>query len=186
MVNKSLKLLFLFNGIFVLGSSLLGPLYAIYVEQLDQGILSVSISWTVLILATTLVTWVLSLVGDTIKHKRYLIAAGYLIRVFCWTGFIFITNIPHLLVIQFFLGAGDALGGPAFDTLFAEHLDKGKHLQDYSDWKIVSNIITMVGTMIGGYIIYKYGFDLVFVTMALLGTLSFIGIIYSPKVEKKR
>ena len=41
-----------------------------------------------------------------------------------------------LLVAQFLLGIGEAVGTPAFDVIFAEHLDKGKHINEYSDGKL--------------------------------------------------
>ena len=39
-MNRSLKTLFLFNGIFVFAEGLLGPLYALYVEGFDKSILA--------------------------------------------------------------------------------------------------------------------------------------------------
>ncbi len=38
-INGSLKVLFLFNGIFVFASTLLGPLYDVFVETIDSNVL---------------------------------------------------------------------------------------------------------------------------------------------------
>src|SRR3989344_5954597 len=113
MPNKVLKVLFLYNGIFVLAGSLLGPL----------------------------------------------LAGGYLIRASCWLYMSVITNIGQLIITQFILGIGEALGTPAFDAIFAEHLDKNKHIMDYSDWKMTANAVLVLGTLLGGFIVSKFGFS---------------------------
>lgn len=108
MNNKALKILFIYNGVFVLAGSLLGPLYAIYVEKFQ-------------------------------------------------------------------------LGTPAFEVIFAEHLDEGKHIADYSDWKLISNIMLALGTLIGGVIVSKFGFTPLFLLMSSLAVISFIGVILKPR-----
>lgn len=184
-VNKVLRVLFLYNGIFVLAGSLLGPLYALYVERLDTGVLPVSISWAVFLFSTTLFTFILSKMGDSLKHKRFLLAGGYLVRALCWFLMIFITTIEQLVFIQFILGIGEALGTPAFDAIFAEHLDKNKHIMDYSDWKVISNAVLVVGTLVGGFVVSKFGFSYVLIGMSVLAVISFLGVIINPCVDHR-
>ena len=185
MVNKVLKVLFVYNGIFVLAGSLLGPLYALYVEKLEVGILPVSISWAAFLSATTIVSYLLSKNGDGIKHKRFLLAAGYLIRALSWFSMGLITQIEQLFILQILLGIGEGLGTPAFDAIFAEHLDKNKHIMDYSDWKIISNGVLVAGTLIGGYVVSRFGFQYVLFGMSTLALISFFGILLHPKVDYK-
>ena len=79
-INKSLKILFLFNGVFVFAAMLLGPLYAVYVESIDKNILSVSITWAVFLTSATFFTFIVSRKGDSIKEKEHLLMGGFLIR----------------------------------------------------------------------------------------------------------
>ena len=185
MPNKVLKVLFLYNGIFVLAGSLLGPLYALYVENLNVGILPISISWSAFLLSTTIFTFVISRLGDGFKHKRLLLAGGYLIRASCWLYMSVITNIGQLIITQFILGIGEALGTPAFDAIFAEHLDKNKHIMDYSDWKMTSNAVLVLGTLLGGFIVSNFGFSTLLVGMSVLSLVSMSGVIANPCIDGK-
>jgi len=181
MHNKALKTLFIFNGLFVFAGSLLGPLYAIYVENISKGIFPITLSWAVFLFSTTIFTLVVAKIGDRIKEKEYLLLVGYGIRAIIWFSYIFIQDFYILLIAQFLLGIGEATGTPAYDALFAEHLDGGKHIYEYSEWKIVSNIVLALGTLLGGFIVEKYGFNPLFVFMSILATLSFIGVYLKPR-----
>jgi MFS family permease len=181
MKNKALKILYFYNGIFVLAGSLLGPLYAIYVERFQGGILPVSISWSAFLLSTTFFIFLLSKYGDGVKEQEYLLMAGYLVRALVWLMYIFIGNITTLVIMQIFLGLGEALGSPSFDAIFAEHLDRGRHIKEYSDWKLISNIVLAMGTLAGGFIVSKFGFIPLFIIMSGLAFISFFGILLKPR-----
>ncbi len=84
MKNEALRTLFIFNGIFVFASGLLGPLYAVFVETIDTRIISVSLSWSAFLLSTTLFMLLVRKYGDFIAEKEYLLMAGYLTRSITW------------------------------------------------------------------------------------------------------
>jgi len=180
-MNRSLKTLFLFNGIFVFAASLLGPLYALYVEGLDHGVLSVSTTWAVFTISTTLFMYLLTKFGDKIKNKENLLLVGFVIRAIVWFSYSLIGNISSLIILQILLGLGEALGTPAYDSLLAEHLDRGKHISEFAKWKLISNLVGSVGTIIGGFTVTIFGFNPLFRLMSILAIISFIGIIKSPK-----
>ena len=98
----------------------------------------------------------------------------------------FITTLEQLFVIQFILGIGEALGTPTFDAIFAEHLDKNKHIMDYADWKVISNGLLVLGTLLGGLIASEYGFQPLFIGMSLLALISMTGVILSPQIDGQK
>lgn len=181
MNNKALKVLFFYNGIFVLAGSLLGPLYAVYVQKFQSGVLAISVSWSAFIISATFFIYLLSKIGDRFKEKEYFLLAGYLIRALAWFLFIFIGNIWSLVILQIFLGLGEALGTPTFEAIFAEHLDQGKFLAEYSNWKLITNIVLAIGTLAGGIIVAKFGFTPLFLAMSALSAVSFIGVLLKPR-----
>ena len=180
MNNRALKLLFFCNGIFVLAGSLLGPLYAVYVEKLGKGILTISTSWAVFLFSTTIFMFIISRIGDGFR-KDYLLMAGFLLRAAIWFSFIFISSIPELIFLQILLGLGEALGTPAFEAVFAEHLDKDKPIEEYADWQLIQNIIMALGVLVGGFIVNGYGFKYLFFFMSFLAVVSFFGVLFKPK-----
>lgn len=181
MRNSALRLLFIFNSIFVLAGSLLGPLYAVYVQRLSHdGVLTISTSWSVFLFSTTLFMFLISRVGDR-AHKDDLLISGFLVRAFVWISYIFIHSITALILLQILLGLGEALGTPAFSAIFAEHLDKNAHIKEYADYQLISNILSASGVLFGGFVVSTYGFKPLFLLMAILAFISTLGILLRPK-----
>ncbi|MCX6762668.1 MAG: MFS transporter [Candidatus Moranbacteria bacterium] len=165
-----------------MAAGLLGPLYAIFVQRFVDGVMAVSISWSAFLVATTIFTYFISRYGDGVKEKEYLLLAGYIVRTVAWLLFLLVNNLFLLILVQVILGLGESLGTPAFNSIFAQHLDKNKYVKEYSYWSLISNIVTAIGVMGGGLIITTLGFKTLFITMAFLSLISFLGIL--PKSRK--
>jgi MFS family permease len=181
MINKALRTLYLYNGIFMLAGGLFGPLYAVYVQRLGGDILIISLSWSVFLISTTLCTFLISRFGDRVKEREYLLLLGILLRAIVWIVFIFVDSIAVLLILQILLGVGESLGSPAFGALVAEHIDKGRQIEEYSDMQIIFNLSTAIATMLGGAIVAQFGFTYLFITMSVLAMISFFGFFFKPR-----
>lgn len=180
-INKSLKVLFTLNSIFVFGGSLFGPLYAIYVQELDNKIVTVSMTWAVFMITSTIFMSLVSKYGDKVKEQEYLLAAGFLARAVAWFGYLFVTNISGLVCIQIILGLGEALGTPSWNAIFAKHLDGHKEIMDYSNWHIINNLLIALSTVIGGILVTYFGFNVLFAAMSMLALVSFVGVLITPR-----
>ena len=179
--NRALKAIYIYNGIFVFAGSLLGPLYAVYVGLIDRDILAISFTWTAFLLSTVAFTFIISRVGDGVREKEYLMIGGFAVRAVVWYLYIFVASIPQLILLQIFLGFGEALGTPSFKAIFAEHLDKGKQIKEYADWELVARTVTGGGTLAGGFVASKFGFPWLFASMSILAVVAFIGILFQPR-----
>jgi len=185
-LNKALKTLFLYNGIFVFAHGLMGPLYALFLESIGQKLFAVSISWAVYLLSTTVCILFVAKYGDKVKNKGYLLVASFLLRAVAWTGFLFANSLLTLILIQMLAGVCEGLGVPAFNVIFAEHLDKGGHIREYSDWHIISNIIVAISTLLAGLIVSLFGFKILFEIMITLSLICFFGTGLNVKHFEKR
>lgn len=174
-MNRSLKLLLAINSVFVLAGNLLGPLYAIFIEQLGGGVVVASGTWGVMLLTTTLVNFLLIRYGDSIREHEYLLIGGFFLRSIAWLGFALHPNILAIVVLQTLIGAGEAVGSTGFDAIFAEHLDRNHHVRDYASWKTISNFLASIAVVVGGYIVTTFGFAPMFLAMSI--TAAFCGII---------
>lgn len=181
MRNKGLKVLFQANGIFIFGTSLLGPLYAVYVERIVSTPVAISASSAAFLIASTLFTLLIAQFGDRMREKEYLLMAGFLVRAIAWLAYIFVANMPMLLFVQVLLGLGEALGSPSFNALFARHLDHGETVRDYSSWSIFHSLISAVGVVAGGFIATYFGFVPVFIIMAAFALISFFFVLLQPR-----
>src|SRR3989338_1436864 len=181
MGNKALKVLFLYNAIFVLAGGLLGPLYAVFIQNFEKSILVISLSWATFLISTTVFTFLISKVGDRIIEKEYLLMSGYLIRAIALLLFAFVNNFILLILLLILLCVGEAVGNPSFDTIFAEHLDKGRYVEEYADWKLIENLTVAVAAVIGGLVVSKFGFQILFLTMSALAVVSFLGVLLKSR-----
>lgn len=181
MRNEALRTLFIYNGIFVFASGLLGPLYAVFVQTFDNKTTTVTLSWAVFLASTTIFTFLVSKYGDKVLEKEYLLVTGYLIRAIVWFAFPFIETIFALFFLQLLLGLGEALGTPSYDAIFAQHLNKNKEIQDYSQWKLVANLLGAAAVIVGGVIVQELSFKYLFFLMGILALVSAVGVIIKPR-----
>ena len=183
--NNFLKTLFVYNGVFVFASGLIGPLYAVYVQRFDSNVSSISLSWAAFLLSTTFFLSILSRYGDRIKNKKILLQFGFLIRAIAWISYIFVGDIGALILVQMLLGLGEALGTPSFEALFAEHLDKNRHIKEYSEWKLIVNGASGLAVIGGGFLVQKMGFNILFISMSVLAVVTLTGFSLSTRESKK-
>ncbi len=180
-ISNSLKTLFTVNSIFVFASQLLGPLFAVYVMKIDGGVMLISLATSVQLLSSTLFLAFVSKWGVGIKEKEYLLAVGYILRAFGWLGYIFVSGPVALILLQLVFGLGDALGTPSFNAIFAEHVDKQNDVPMYADWSVISNLIMALGTVLGGYLVTVWGFNVLFVIMSAMAMVSFFLVLITPR-----
>ncbi len=179
--NNALRALFVYNAVFVMAISMLGPLYAVYVEKFVDGVTAITISWAAFLISTSVFTYIVSKTGDRMKEKKHLMLAGYLARMLGWILLIFVHSLETLILVQVLLGIGEALGTPAFHAIFAEHLDRNEHIREYSNWLLIANITSAIGIILGGIVVDNLGFRTLFLIMATLSMVTFFGILFKPK-----
>lgn len=179
--NLALKILFVSNSIYVFAALLLGPLYAIYVQNIGGGVLLVSISAAMFYISSTLFLLFMARWGDKVKEKEMLLAASFIIRGLGYLALILVDTALLLILIQVIFGLGDALGTPIFGALFAKHTDKKEEVLEYSDWSLVSNLVMALGTIVGGFIVSSLGFTFLFVVIGALCFISAGWILFTPR-----
>jgi MFS family permease len=174
-------ILYSFNGIFMLANSMLGPLYGLYINQFSDPALTASISWAAYLIAATITTLIMRQIGDRNQETEYFLILGYIFRAVSWAIFPFVASLQLIVILQIIIGIGDGLGAPAFDALHAAHLHKGKHLADFANWKLISSLVMAVGTLAGGFIVSRFGFNILFFIMSSLAFFSAIGVYFQPR-----
>lgn len=178
MPNKVLRTLFIVNGMFVLAQNMLGPLYAVYVQGVGlSSVVLISASWAIFLTTATIGNYLLMKIEDGVNRED-LFLASLLLRVGVWIMYIFVQNFWMLALSQVILGIGEALGTSSFEVIFAEHLDKNRHVHEYAEYQLINNAALAVAALLGGLIVKQFGFISLFVLMAILTGLAFGGAVY--------
>lgn len=179
--NRALRILVLINGVFVFGAYMFPPLFALFVEEIGGGIFSAGSIWATFGIFTGILMMIFSQFGDRIKEKEYLIAGGYFFRLIGWLGYFFAVNLWHLYILQIILALGEALGTPAFNAIYSEHLDHGSYVKQWGAWSSLALVVGGIAALFGGTIASLFGFRILFLFMAFLATISFIFLMIQPR-----
>ena len=86
-----------------------------------------------------------------------------------------------LLLVQIVISFGEAVYAPAFDAVYSKHLDGRKAGQQWGAWESLNYFTTAIGAVAGGIIVTQFGFNMMFIIMAILCLGSAIYIYRLPR-----
>ena len=179
--NKSLRILIGINSIFILAANMFPPLFALFVQKIGGGLFEAGSIWAVFAIFTGFLMLLITRFGDRVFEKEYLVAGGYICRMLGWLGYFFASSLWHLYLLQLVLALGEALGTPAFNAIYSEHLDKGKYIRQWGACGSLSLIVMGIAAFLGGSIASMVGFRILFLLMSGLAALSFIFLMIQPR-----
>lgn len=167
------KILLVADAFYILAGAFLGPIYALYVEEIGGDLLDASSSFALFMLTAGAVVFLLGLWEDKAKHRKKFVVAGYGIGVIGYLGFLFVNSPLALFMVQAVLGLSAALKDPAYDALFS---DAGKkHLVlAWGEWEATDYIALGIGALAGGFLAQYFGFKILLYFMLITSIFSFI------------
>jgi DHA1 family multidrug resistance protein-like MFS transporter len=160
---------------------MLGPIYALFVEEIGGSLLDASYAGAIFALAAGITVLLSGKYADKIKRPEFIMAFGY---VMVGTGFLLLTRVNSiwsLLLVQALIGFGEATYSPSFDAIYSRHLDKHKEGKQWGIWESMMYFTTVIGAIAGGLIATYYNFDALFLVMAIMCIASATYIFFLPK-----
>lgn len=110
---------------------------------------------------------------DTGNAKRWLLV-GFLINVGVFGGFIFVSSPVHVILIRTLQGLGASILWITGATVVGEispDEDQGLWLGSYNQ---VAAFSSMAGDLIGGYLLYAYGFTIPYLVLTAVTLVAFV------------
>ena len=181
-LTRPLKILLATNGLYYLSGSMLGPIYALFVEDVGGSLLDASYAFAVFAIAAGITAFISGKYTDKVKDPELIIVAGYLAVALGYFSYMLVGSIWHLFGAQILIGLGGALYSPAFDALYSEKTEKGKTGREWGAWEVMYYAVTAAGALIGGFVATYFGFDVLF---AIMGTLTFASALYIYFLPRK-
>lgn len=178
-MRLGLKILLFSDGCMLLAAGMLGPIYAIFVEEIGGNILDASGAFAAFMLTSGIILYLLGKWEDRVKHKKKIVVTGYLIRCIGFLGYYFVFNPLSLILIQITLGFGEAFGLPAYDAVYTRYLDRGKEASEWGAWETTNYLVAGIGALAGGLIAAFLGFRNLFLVMF---GISVLGLFVSVKL----
>ena len=174
-LNKPLRILLATNGIVLVASALMGPIYALFVEKVGGDLLDASLTGAAFSLAAGITTLFAGKYSDKVKENELVVVLGYVIIGIGFLLYALVDSILFLLIVQIIIGFGEALYSPSFDALYSKHLHNGKAGVQWGAWEAMNYFMIALGAILGGLIINFFGFTSAFIFM---GCLCFISAAY--------
>lgn len=167
-MNNATKLLLVASSLWYFAEGLLGPLFAVFSEQVGGDVLDITGAWAVYLIVSGIAY---PIVGRVLNHspwKYRMIAVGYALNTVFTFSYLFVTNTTHLLLVQVGLGIAEAVSTPSWDAFFASQLGEK---EDTFLWGLASGhtqFISGVAILIGGLIAEFISFRALFLTMGCI------------------
>lgn len=169
------KILLFSESIILFAGALLGPIYAIFVEEIGGDILDASTAFAIFSIASGVVVFLVSRMEDKIKEQELLVALGYAIIGLGYFGYLFVQTPLHLFFLQAFIGVGIALYAPSSDAMYSKYLDHSRAVSNWGTWEGMNRFTLGAGALAGGLIVSAFGFPILFI---LMGTLCFASALF--------
>ena len=166
-LNRSLRILITTNSILAFVVGLFAPFYAVFVEGLGGNIAFAGLSWAIFSIVAGVLILLFSNWELKVKEQELLIALGYILRGGVFLSYAFMTSITQLIFTQIFWGVSAAIGVPAFDAVYADHTAKDSSIVQWGEWEGISSITGGIAALVGGIMIQSFGYQTVFLAMAI-------------------
>ena len=177
MINRVIRHLVISDFVLNFAFGLLSPIFAVFVlKNIDGGSLKVigtaiACYW----LMRTLTTVPLSRLMDKTDGERdefYFSIIGTFIISSMPLFYLFADKPWHIYLIQGILGLANSMAVPAWRILFTDHIDRGRIGFEWSLEDIAIGCAVGASAYIGSVLADKFGFQIVFVILAMLGYIS--------------
>ena len=162
------KLLLLASSLWYFSEGLLGPLFAVFSEQIGGDVLDITAAWATYLIVSGLAYPVVGRLLNRSRWKFRMIAVGYALNTAFTFAYLLVNNTHQLLVVQVGLGLAEAISTPSWDAFYASQL---RDKDDTFAWGIAGGhpqFISGIAIAIGGLIAEFVSFRALFVTMGVL------------------
>lgn len=166
--NSRIRLLLIMDSYYLLAGAMLGPIYALFVDEIGGDLLDASFTFFIYNMASGFTSLFFSKYADTSKHPEKIVAMGRLLVGLGYIAYIFVANTTQLFLVQILIGVGVASAAPAYDGIFTVAADKHKESREWGAWESMYYFTSAFGAVIGGFVVTIFGFDIMFLIMALL------------------
>ena len=177
-----MKLFLIANSFFTFAAGMIGPIYAIFVNQIGGDVLAASGAWAVFMVVSGLGIFLMGRIQDNLKKEKPIIMIGYAIQSLGFLGYFFISNVIQLFIVQILLGISMMIQLPVFDSFYTKYLEKKKLASQWAAWEGMYFTITGVAALTGGFVVKIFSFKFLFLIMF---GLSLIGLFLAAQLKEK-
>ena len=180
-MNIKTKILLYTNSLILLSSSILGPVYAIYLNEIGANLFEASMAMGIFAIVAGITTYLFGNFADIVDSKKIIIL-GYFLMGLAFLLYNFTTSLIGIYCLQVLMGLGEAIYSPAFDKSYTESMPKNKIGTTWGFWELSNYFSQAIGAIIGGLVSEYFGFNVIFILISLMCFTSCIWIYSSTEL----
>lgn len=181
-MHKQLKLFLAANSFFVFAIGMLGPIYAIYVQEIGGDILDAGTAWAIFMITSGVGILFMGKVQDKIKKDKAVMVTGYALWSIGILGYFFVSSVAQLFLLQVVIGISSVILTPAVDSFYTKYLERGKFASQWAAWEATWHIVTGMAALAGAFLVKMFSFKILFLVMFLI---SLMGLVISTQLKEK-
>jgi MFS family permease len=183
MLSKAESILLWSSTMWGFGVGMFGPLYAIFATEVGGNILDVSWVYALYLIFMGLGVIAVGKMADKKGHE-ILLVTGYALSAIASFGYLFVNSVGALLFVQLLIGVSTALSQPTWYALYDKYSGDGD--RDGYIWGLSTGlwyVFQGLALILGGYLVSLYSFDVLFVVMGIVLSVS---TIYQARILRYR
>ena len=190
MINRVIRHLVISDFFINFAFGLLAPIFAVFILQnIEGGSLKViGLATAFYWISRTATTVPLSRFMDRTNGERdeyyFMIVGSFLMSSL--PLFYILVSLPwHVYLIQFLMGLANSMAVPAWRILFTDHIDRGRTGYEWSLEDIAIGLSVGASAYLGTILADRFGFEIIFILLAILGYLATAIFLIPLKNEAK-
>lgn len=165
---------------------LIGPFYVIYVQKIGGSIESLGIAFGILLITQSLTSYFAGKYSDVFGRKPLLILSGYVTALIFFI-YTLVQTVFQLYILQFIWGIVIAVDATASTAFLGDITQKSRRGTQVGKFKAIIGIFAGFSIILGGILVGKFGFKLIFyIGSLLLFTATTLLFLIKETVRKKK
>ncbi len=186
-ISRIIKFFVLSDLLLVAGWGLAEPIFSIFVINQVRGATLVTVGVAVAIywILRSVLLIPIARVLDKIRGERddfYALIAGLCIAAATAVWFVFVREVWQLYLAQALHAIGFALYVTAWSGMFSRHLDGDRVSFEWAIENTALSVAAGVSGLLGGIIASRFGFSVVFISVAALSLIAAVTLIAAPEI----
>lgn len=180
--------LLIVSDFFIMGAfGLVTPIFALFITDFISGatVETVGIAMTIYLVTRSLGQMPFGIVIDKIKGEKddaLILIISSCAFVGVSLSYLFIETAFQLYMVQLVYGLISAASYPTWYALFTRAIDPGKEGMEWSAYQTIIDLGGAMTASVGGFVASQYGFQAVFILMAILNGLGCLALIWAGRI----
>lgn len=172
-INPVIRFLIISDVVLVGAAGLLGPIFALFIEDFIQGgnEAVAGLAAGIYLFSRSFLQIPIAHIMDKVKGEKddfFMLFIFSILSALVPLFYLVIHTQIELYIVQFILGILTAFTYPAYMAIFTRHIDKDKEGTEWSIYFTLTDITSATLAVVGGYLAYSAGFPVLISTVVVL------------------